>query len=849
MQGSEKQFLNFMQGSTFRYVIPVYQRNYDWKMENCRRLYDDLVKVIRKNRPNHFFGSIVFILQSDGANANYMIIDGQQRLTTVTLLLLAMYNTIRDGLVKPERASLGDQIYEEYLVDKYSEGPDRIKLKPVKNDRAALEKLFDGGEEEFIRDSNLTTNYRYFYTRIQDQEITIDELFRAISLLQVICISLKEEDNPQLVFESLNSTGLALSEGDKIRNYILMNLPAKKQEQYYEKYWNRIEDCTDYDVSSFIRDYLSVKQQKIPSQSRVYPTFQEYVEQNGLETEDLLKELLSYASWYRILLHGGTGDKELDACIYRLNFLETTITRPFFLEVLSLNSEGRISGPDMLEIFQTTETYIFRRLICDIPTSSLNKTFLALNREILRYDGTDENYLEKFKYAISSKTGSARFPDDSEFIDRFSTCQLYLMRSKNRIYALERFNNYGTREDNDIYEHYISGDYSVEHIMPQQLTPAWKEMLGDDYEQIYDTWIHRPANLTLTAYNSKYSNAPFEQKKNMKNGFRESGIRMNMYISQFDRWGEAELEERSQHLMDQAVQIWPYPESRYQPDTSQQDSYTLDDEVNLTGRKLSSYIFKDETFNTGNWIDMYMQVIRMLYAEDNTKLLKVACSSENYKGLSPYFSNTKEKSTQTLISSDGPLYAGASTDTETKLSILRRVFELYDEDPSDLVFILQSVDSDERFTENRYQLRQKYWTMALPRIKEANQDSGCFGNVENMKSNTLNGYFGILGFSIACTANFDTARVELYLSKAEKEQNKSAFDYLYSRRAEIEKVLGETLFWNRNDENKASRIYVLREKMGIEDESSWQRMSDFHTDWSRRFYEVFVPLLKGWEQS
>lgn len=229
-----------MDGSKKRFIIPVYQRNYDWKTENCKQLYDDLVKVVKNHRNSHFFGSLVSVYESSGRNTEFLVIDGQQRLTTVSLLLLAMYNLISKELVVVEEKTLANQIYEDFLVDKYQPKETRIKLKPVKNDREAFDKLFNS-EDEYIRDSNLTTNYNYFYDRIKKQEVTVDELFDAICKLEIINITLSNDDNPQLIFESLNSTGLDLSEGDKIRNFILMGLPANVQNEYYDKYWNKIE--------------------------------------------------------------------------------------------------------------------------------------------------------------------------------------------------------------------------------------------------------------------------------------------------------------------------------------------------------------------------------------------------------------------------------------------------------------------------------------------------------------------------------------------------------------------------------------------------------------------------------
>ena len=342
MKGTECKFVKYMEGSDKRFVIPVYQRNYDWKTENCKQLYDDLVKIIKGHRKSHFFGSLVSVYNPEGHNEEFLIIDGQQRLTTVSLLFLAMYNLIDKGVVEPEVTNLKQRIFEEYLVDKWKPEDTRIKLKPVKNDQRAFGKLFSDPAEH-IRESNITVNYGYFYERIQKREITIDQLYDAICCLEIINIKLDMDDNPQLIFESLNSTGLDLSEGDKIRNFILMGLPSKDQEEYYDKYWNKIELCTKYDVSAFIRDYLSVKQQAIPQQKKIYTTFKDFFDLGNIETEPLLIEMFAYAKRYQILLDGNTSSVALNACISRLNRLETTVTRPYFLEVLRLYDENKLT--------------------------------------------------------------------------------------------------------------------------------------------------------------------------------------------------------------------------------------------------------------------------------------------------------------------------------------------------------------------------------------------------------------------------------------------------------------------------------------------------------------------------
>ena len=841
MKGSELRLIEYMEGSKKRFIIPVYQRNYDWKIENCKQLYDDLIQVIKNNSKTHFFGSIVSVYEPSGRNTEFLIIDGQQRLTTMSLLFLALYNLLEEKIIISEDESLKDQIYEDFLVDKYQPQEKRMKLKPIKNDQKAFSKLFNS-KDDYIKDSNLTINYSYFYERIQKQEITIDELFDAICRLEIINITLNNEDNPQLIFESLNSTGLDLSEGDKIRNYILMGLPKQKQDEYYEKYWNCIEKCTKYDVSSFIRDYLSVKQLVIPSQKKVYINFKKYVEDSSLKIIEILEDLLSYAKRYNILLCGKTSSKELNSCINRLNRLETTVTRPFFLEVLRLYDENQINLNEVAEAFSITESYLFRRTICDLPTNALNKIFLLLNREIMRYDGTDSNYIEKLKFALLSKKDRARFPNDDDFSLMFTEKPIYQMNSKNKIYILERLENFGTLEDKDIYRHYDEGEYSIEHIMPQHLTPAWIKELGDSYEEIHDTWLHRIANLTLTAYNSKYSNSTFVEKKTMKNGFEDSGIRLNTYVSKKDKWTLAELRDRNDYLLKRALDIWAFPSTNYKPQEKQLDSYTLDDEASfLSGRQIAKFVYKGIEQPVVSWVEMYTKVLRALYLEDKTIITKIALSTD--ADLSIHFSTNKRIFKKCDEIGDN-VYVQTNTNTQSKLSVLNRLYKLYGMNPTDLVFYLRDSNDKEDEKGTRFEIRRRYWEYALKFIKEENFDNKSFDNVNTSKENWINGTFGIGGFAICCIANYDFARVDVYFGKTNANENKIAFDNVMLHKLEIESNFGVNLEWDRGDDVKRSIISYRLENVSIYNENDWLQIAKFHAKWSKKFIDAIVPYLK-----
>lgn len=850
MKGSETRMTAFMEGADKRYIIPVYQRKYDWKQENCRQLYEDLKKVIQTGRSSHFFGSIVSSVIPNGSKIEYHIIDGQQRLTTASLLLLAICNLIAEGKLTSREERLDEQISHRFLIAPWASPEDRIKLRPVKSDREALAKLF-GPEEDYDRTSNLTLNYLFFRDALLKEEISVDELYAAIGKLEIISITLEPDDNAQLIFESLNSTGLALTEGDKIRNYILMGLPPREQNQCYTDYWEKIEACTKDDVSAFVRDYLSIKQQMTPNVNTVYHAFKGYAEEAQLPIETLLEDLLKYARLFEKLqaCKSGLEDRKLDDCLYRMARLEITVTRPFLMEVLRLNQDGKLSAEAVRNIFEITEDYLFRRNVCEVPTNALNKVFLTLNKEILRYDNTAEKYVDKFIYALRSKRESGRFPDDREFSDALAAKQVYLMRGKYKAYLFERFENYGTVETKDVYAHLDNNDYSIEHIMPQHLTPAWTEELGANAVEIHETWLHRLANLTLTGYNPSLSNKSFREKRDAaQGGYRSSGLRMNQKIALKDAWGLPELEERNREMVAQALRIWPCPQTDFKPAEKEFDSCTLDDEdVDLTGQEIVKYSLLNVEQPVTSWTDMFEHVVKFLHQKDKSILSALAYSTSSSTDLAGYVSST-ESGLRSALKIDDHIYMEKNTSTAYKLSILRRLFALYGTDPMELVFFLKDLDSERAAEFSRFELRKRYWTFALPVIQKQHMHRGSFGNSNPTISNVLSGFFGMSGFSIQCIANYDGARIDLYLGSSDAAQNKAAFDLLYGHRDEIEQELGITLTWERADQYKASWISYALKDVSIANEADWPRMAKFHAEWSDAICNAVLPYLQDGDE-
>jgi len=831
MNGKANYFLSLLKLAE-KLIIPVYQRNYDWKESHCRTLFDDLVKTIQYNRKTHFFGSIVSVNDPTGGNSDYLIIDGQQRITTVTLLLLALAKLLKERKIHSDDQYLADTIIKRYLAEEINPNNRKIKLKPIKGDADAFELLWQESVD-YNLSSNVTINYKYFYNRIQKQEITAKELFNAIERLEVIDISLKlPDDDPQLVFESLNSTGLDLNEGDKIRNYILMGLPIDTQERFYNSYWSPIEkkagydkDSNSFNVSWFIRDFLSIKQRKIPSINSVYSSFKEYAEPfRNTDIEPLLQDLLEYARRYEKLLNGSNNfSARLNASINRLNRFESSVTRPFFMEILRLNEENILLNDDTAEVFRMVESYLFRRIICDLPSNALNKVFLTLANDVYRFDGTWENFTNKIKYLLSAKKEKARFPDDTEFAEGLLQKNIYKMPPKYKAYLFERFENGDSLEYKSIYDRMDRGEYTVEHIMPQTLSLEWQEELGDNFKEIHETWLHRLANLTLSAYNAIYQNYPFEQKRTMKDGYLDSGIKMNQFIARNTKWGEIELERRNEHLTKQAHELWPYVKTTYSPPVKQFDEYALDDDITFTNKGIIKYRFNGIEQEVQNWTEMYAIILRTLHEKDKSKLNHLADADDSVE-LAIHIMRSESDFTKSA-KIDENLYVWINTSTQYKINLLQKFFVLFGEEPENLIFIVKETSASSDDESGRFALRRNFWEQAIPIIRDK---SGIFINVSPITSNTIqSAAIGCVGVFYNCIANYDNVRIQLYIGNSDKAVNKAIFDILEQQRNEIENEFGFGLQWERMDGNIASKIYYQLDDIGIINEADWPQMIKF----------------------
>lgn len=683
MKGEAKQFLKFIDGSDKRFIIPVYQRNYSWQNKHCAQLLNDLKGLIKKPDVPHFFGSIVSSHMQGGKREDFLIIDGQQRLTTISILLIAIVDLLKHKKVIPKDDRLIEKITKKHLVDEYQEDHRKIRLKPIKDDCKAFDALF-GDESDFVDGSNVTSNFRYFRDRILNENIDIDDLYDAISRLQTIDIFLEKDDDPQLIFESLNSTGLELEEGDKIRNFILMGLSSELQEKYYEAFWNKIEKNTHFKVSDFFKDYLTLKLNRTVVIKDIYFTFKDYVKKNNDDIEALLQDLLEYSKLYAIILNPMQYQNSFTAVLVRLSQLEFTVIFPVVLAILKRWNEKNLTDQEVTELLRVTEIFLFRRLIVGLATNALSKIFATLDKDVTKKAQSSQwaSYAEIYKYVLLNKEESSRFPNDEEFEQALFSRNIYAMSSKNKAYLFSFLENEESKEQINVIERIKDGTYTIEHIMPQTLSPVWQKELGEKSQQIHEQWLHTLPNLTLTGYNSKYSNRPFKDKLDIENGFKDSNLRLNQYVRECLKWTEDELVERQSRLSKKSLKLWYYPTTSYVPPVEETNEYLLEDDFDFTGYTLVSYTLYDVESKVQSWKEMQIDVVKYLLEQHTTQIMSL-CGDHKFYDLS------LQETTNNFTEISKSIFLYTNCATKTKVNILKKIFEQCNIEQSELSFLIK----------------------------------------------------------------------------------------------------------------------------------------------------------------
>ena len=568
--------INSILNRYIQFTIPVYQRPYSWEISQCEKLWNDIVHMQKTNRIGHFVGSIVNIAEQAMPTGvqKFMIIDGQQRMTTLTLLLIALrdygYENQEDTTINPH------SINGVCIQNDYASGEDKYKMLLTQKDKDILIKLIDRAPIDESKRSKLLDNYNFFVDKIKSKKIEPFAILEGIGKLQIVNITLdRAQDDPQLIFESLNSTGMDLSKSDLIRNYILMGLSPEQQDSIYNNYWFPMENLFDYSkqtwlMDKFFKHYLTFKYGKIPVESKIYEEFKNYYGDKSYEAIlNVSKELYKCAKYYTNIYYSNSGDMELDCVFKDIKSLNMDVASPFLIKVYYDYDNGVISKKEFIEIFRLCENYVFRRAICEIPTNSLNKTFNVAVRNI-----NINNYINSVKAFFIMLDNYKRLPSNEEFVKELKIRDIYNMRIRN--YILSKLENHNNKSP------IIIENFTVEHIMPQNtnLNESWKNDLGKNYKDIQKQYIHTIGNLTLTAYNSEMSDKSFEDKLNMTGGFKESALRLNSYVVKQDKWNKDTIEERANELCKLSEEIWEYPNlSEYEMELfllKNEEVYTLD---------------------------------------------------------------------------------------------------------------------------------------------------------------------------------------------------------------------------------------------------------------------------------
>lgn len=566
MKATEANLLKFLRKSP-QFVIPIYQRNYSWTAEQCRQLWSDLMRAGRDEKVQaHFIGSIVYVergLSSVTSQEALLVIDGQQRLTTSTLLIAALAKHFEtQGLGELLEAFSNKKLRNYYLLNPDEDGERHFKLILSETDKDTLLAILQNTPLPAEASSRITENYALFKELIAANQGELEAICQGLAKLVIVDVSLdRAQDNPQLIFESMNSTGLELSQADLIRNFILMGLEPKLQTELYKTYWRPMERAfgqAAYVVhfDAFMRHYLTAKTGEIPNVREVYVAFKVFAREFKGDTRDLVADIHAYASYYCAMALGTEADTSLKQAFHDLRELKVDVAYPFLLDVYHDYKQGRLTSEEVLRIVRLVESYVFRRAICAIPTNSLNKTFAGMSRTLKK-----DRYLESVQVAFLLLPSYRRFPSDDEFQRDVKVRDLYNFRS--RSYWLRRLENHGRKE------RVMVEDYTIEHILPQNEAPSkeWQAELGTDWQRVQQDWLHTLGNLTLTGYNSEYSDHPFAYKRDQVTdkdgnpvGFAHSPLKLNLGLGKVSQWNETAIKDRADRLAADAVKVWGAPQ-------------------------------------------------------------------------------------------------------------------------------------------------------------------------------------------------------------------------------------------------------------------------------------------------
>lgn len=557
MKAEDTHVTNLLEGAK-QFIVPIFQRDYSWGTRHCQQLWKDVIRVgSDPSVKGHFLGSVVYVAAEDNTATitRWLLIDGQQRMTTLTLLLIAL----RDRMIELQGSGADDsdvstpeELDDYYLRNRHGKGDRRHKLHLRRADHDTLMALLDGKPLPESASEKVKENFTFLRELVGQADVKT--VYNGIKKLVVVDVSLaRGQDDPQMIFESLNSTGVDLTQADLIRNFVLMRLDEAEQTQQYEEHWQPIEQAfgsryrTEFD--KFVKDFLTLRLRPgTPLKSAdIYHEFRGFflktVEKQGVN--GILSDLRRFGTYYTSFSLGQEKQPALKEALARLRSL-VEVASPVVLTLYDCYQRAKtLSQDEFVEAVELLESFVFRRSVCDMQTRNLGQIFTGLAYRI-----TETQPLLSLKVALFRQGKKRRFPSDAEFREALETRDVYDMRTC--FYLLDRI-------ENDSKERIDTSNFSIEHVMPQNedLRPEWRSMLGEEWKTVHETWLHRLGNLSLTGYNSTYSDRPFTEKKAIDGGFNESPLRLNKFIREQSTWDATAIEQRGKMLAAKALEVWP----------------------------------------------------------------------------------------------------------------------------------------------------------------------------------------------------------------------------------------------------------------------------------------------------
>lgn len=623
MEAPKESIAAFIKAQDVQFVIPVYQRNYDWGEADCRQLLEDVRHAGRDGAGEHFVGSIIYQEEKEGALTKRVIIDGQQRLTTVSLLYLAIANAY-----KTNRASESMRVRNQYLVNEYaSDDEEKIKLRRYDDNAGALRSLLDHGSVDASKGYyRLADNYRLFQGDITENNAPLIE--EGLRKLYFVKIKLGKEDDAQKIFESMNATGVALTQSDLIRNYILMNLSFAEQERIYRCYWAPIEDAArlkennENRVTEFVRHYMTLEEAEIPTLKRVYRIFKGKYQsahpgRNGKIAEAMessLKDMSKYARFYgKILNPDAETHPKIRAHLRHIQSLGVDVCHPLLLSVYNDYESGRIDADVFVGVLELIQSYVIRRSIVGLPTAGNNKTFKSLLATLRK--AAPKNYLQHAQAWLIRRMTSQRFPDDSEVHAGLKSRDVYNFQQ--RQYFFERLENHGDTTENIDFD-----GLTIEHIFPQKPAKGWRELLKDEEMKQMQLRLHTVANLTLSLNNGPLGNKTFAEKRDMTAkdgsglGYQYSKLWLNEDLAKLEKWNLSAMDARLARMQSRFCSIWPFPQIP-RDDSGELEGVNFSDiPATELPEAVSAFVFLGEKKEAKSARDIYVGVVEMLFALD-----------------------------------------------------------------------------------------------------------------------------------------------------------------------------------------------------------------------------------------